>query len=853
MIRIAWRSLTAHKLRTVLTVLAVLLGVAMISGTYVLTDQINHGFQNIFSAAYKGIDVTVTRKAEFTGTFSGASAGLPQTMVAQVDAVPGVAVASGSIAGQGAVAVNGKVAATGGSPTLFFSTTPQSAREFSGSTAYVEGTPPVRSGDLAISEKFAQDKKLTIGSPLTVITQEGTHQGRITGVFRFASQSSLGGSILVMTTQADAQTWFNMAGRVTTIDVKAEAGTSAQTLAQRIAAALPAYADVKTGGQAAADQTKQISDAIGSFLRPALLSFGGIAILVGAFIIFNAFSMTVTQRRRELALLRALGASRRQVLFSITGEALVMGALASLIGLFAGLGVAAGVNQLFKAVGADIPSGGLVLAPRTVVLALAVGIVITLLSAVVPAWRATRVPPVAALQEGAELPASRFARFAPYVAGVVAALGVLFIVGGMYGSGGTSARLVQIALGAVLVFLAVAMVSKHFVRPLARAIGWPLEKLSPVSGRLARDNSARNPARTAATASALMIGLGVVVFVAVFAQGLKSSFIDSFDRMVKADYVVTSQNVTTLPNDTVTRLRSLPGLAAATGVYVQQVQVRGTKLQSITGLEPAAFGRVWRFDWLHGGSDGLLAEMGGNAALVEEQTAASLKLTVGSRLPVLSADGRRADLKVIGIYRDPVMLTGILVSVSTYKALFSQPQLFIVLAEAGPGSSPGQTTAAVKAALAGEPTAKVQTAHEYKDSVVKQVNQLLTLLYALLAMSVIISLFGIVNTLVLSVFERTREIGLLRAIGTSRRQVRATVRYESVITSVIGAIMGIVVGVVFAYVVTTRFASQGITFSIPGGQLAVFLVVGILVGVIAAILPARRAAKIDVLEAIHYE
>src|SRR5665648_1007248 len=305
-------------------------------------------------------------------------------------------------------------------------------------------------------------------------TASGGSAARVSGIFRFGAESSLGGSLILDTTLADAQSWFDMPGRISEIDGKAAPGVSADELAKRVRAALPPEAVVKTGTQAAADQTKQISDAIGTFLKPALLSFGGIAVLVGAFIIFNAFSMTVAQRRREFAMLRALGASRRQVLLSLTGEALAMGVLASLVGLAAGLGVASAVNQLFKAMKIDIPHSGLVLQPRTVIVALAVGVVVTLLSAVLPAARATRVPPMAALQEGSQLPPSRFAKATPYFAGAAALIGALFIVGGMFGPGGTTTRLGTIALGAVLVFLAVAMVSRYVVRPIAAVLGWPL-------------------------------------------------------------------------------------------------------------------------------------------------------------------------------------------------------------------------------------------------------------------------------------------------------------------------------------------------------------------------------------------
>ena len=849
MVRIAWRSLTAHKLRTLLTTLAILLGVAMISGTYVLTDQIDRGFQEVFTDAYKGTDVTVTRRAEFSGQLTGATEGLPQDLVQQVDAVDGVAASFGYVAGQGAVAVDGKVVETGGSPTLFFSYSPNDIAP----PQYIEGRPPEQSGEVAVIQKLAEDEKLGPGSPITVITGDGAHEATVSGVFKFAAQSSLGGSLLIHTTLEDAQSWFGMEGRLSEIDLKADAGVSADTLAQRVREVVPAYAEVKTGAQAAADQTKQLSDLIGAFLRPVLLSFGGIAVLVGAFIIFNAFSMTVAQRRREFAMLRALGASRAQVLWSITGEALVMGVLASVLGLFAGLGVAAGVNQVFQSAGFDIPRSGLVLQPRTIVIALSVGIVVTVLSAVIPATRATRVPPMAALQEGAVLPPSRFARFMPALAVVVAILGGLLIAGGMYGPGGTLIRLGTIAFGAVLVFVAVAIASRYFVGPLAAGLGWPLQKLSPISGRLARDNSRRNPSRTALTAAALMIGLAVVVFVAVLAQGLKSSFIDSYDRVVRADFVVASKNFMTIPNDTAAKVQAVQGVATAVSLDAQQVQAENGSLPVVWGIDPSAIERVWSFDWIEGG-DEVLAQLGTDGAIVEEQTAASLgDVKAGDTIAVTTVEGKQASLKILGIYRDPMMLNGIVVSSSGYDALFPTPQTFMVVAKAQPGADLAATQEAIEAALESTPTAEVQTAEQYKEGTVDLVNQLLLLIYGLLALSVIISLFGIVNTLVLAVYERTREIGLVRAIGMSRGQVRATVRYESVITSIIGAILGIVVGIVFAWVVVTRFAGQGITFSIPVTQLVVLLVLAVVVGVIAAILPARRAARIDILQAIHYE
>ncbi len=917
MIRIAWRSLLAHRLRSFLTVLAIVFGVAMISGTYVFTDQINRAFDEIFTEAYKGTDVTITRKMSFTSQLSQALTGLPESMVEDVRAVDGVAEAYGYVQGQGAVAVDGEVVETGGSPTLFFSYVPS---ELS-ATAYVDGAGPTGPGELGIGKKFAEEKGLSLGSKVTVITDTGPRETTVSGIFTFGSESSLGGSILLNMTLEDGQAWFDMAGRVSEIDVQAADGVDADDLAGRIRAVLPEEADVKTGTQAAADQSAEISDAIGSFLNPALLSFGGVAVLVGAFTIFNAFTMTVAQRRREFAMLRALGASRRQVLLSITGEALVMGVLASVVGLVVGLGFAVAINALMKVANVDIPLSGLVMEPRTVIVGLVVGIGVTLLSALVPGLRATRVPPIAALQEGSTLPPSRFSRFSPYIAAAVGALGVLGLLNGMYGSGSTTQRLLALAAGAVLIFLAVAMLSKYFVSPVARAIGgWPLgvavvsavavilatalawglgaglvvllvrlassqaaqvvgvvlgiaglvvvlwvlvretlelrhqprrENVSTV--RLARGNSMRNPARTAATAAALMVGLGVIVFVAVFAQGLKSSFIDSFDEVVRADYVIASTNYMTLPADVVSRVQSVPSVDDAAGLDAQQIQVDGneTYMPALYAVDPYSFERLWSFDWLDG-DDTLLRRLSGGGAIVEEQTASSLGLCVGKSFEVLTAEGTKTELEVLGTYRDPMMINGITVSKATYDELYSRSQLFMVLALTG-GEGSDADTAAIEAALADVPTADVMTAAEYKDGIVGQLDQLLNLLYGLLTMSVIISLFGIVNTLVLSVYERTREIGLLRAIGASRRQIRRSVRYESVITSVIGGVLGIVVGVAFAYVVTTRFGGMGIKFAVPVVRLVVFLVVAVIVGVVAAILPARRAARLDILQAIQYE
>jgi putative ABC transport system permease protein len=851
MTRLALRSLLSRRLRTTLTIVAILLGVAMISGTYVLTDQITNGFNTIFNTAYQKTSVVVSPKSAFGNgqDATGAAASLPSSTLAAVKAVPGVALADGSAQAGTAVFVRGKQIKSNGAPAFVQSN--GSPRFETGS--WIAGGVPAKTGDAALTSRFAAKQHLGLGDTIQIVTRRGLQTLTVAGIYRWPAEASLGGTIMLDAPLADVQSWFGLEGRLSSINAAAAPGVSAATLRDRIRAALPANAEVKTGHQTAVDQSSQTSQSIDSFLQPALLAFGGVAVFVGAFIIFNAFSITVAQRRREFAMLRALGASRRQVLATVVGEAFAMGVSASLLGLVAGLGVAKLINALFKAVGADLPTAGLGLAPRTVVVALAVGVGVTLVSAVLPALRATRVPPVAALAEGAQLPPSRLSRLSMPAAWVVALLGAAALAAGIMSSAATTTRLLEMGLGAVLLFVALAMLSRYLVRPLAALIGRPLQALAPTSGRLARENAARNPQRTAATAAALMIGLALVVFVAVFAQGLKTSFIDSLARSNRAAVVVTDDTGTMpLPARGAAAVRALPGVRVVTGVAIANAQVNGSVTQ-LGGVEPRRFGSVWHFNWIKGGSDRLLGRLNGSTAIVEEQYARSNHVTIGSRVTVVGQSGRKLRLTVIGEHRDPMVMNGMVVGDEVFRRLGAPTDSAVLLVTGRPGVGAGTLAAEVTKALAGYPTQTVRTQTGYYNFLNKQVNQILLMLYALLAMSVTISIFGIVNTLVLSVYERTREIGMLRAIGTSRRQMRRIVRYESVITSVIGGVLGTAVGILFGYVVTKQFGDQGLVFSLPYAQLLVFLVLAGAVGVLAAVLPARRAANLDVLAAVQYE
>jgi putative ABC transport system permease protein len=853
MIRIALRSLWSRKLRTGLTVLAILLGVAMIAGTFVLTDQINRASVDIFEKSAQGTDVIVSHKSAFGNVISsfGPAGTLPASMVATVKGVNGVAEAVGQAGGIGAPVVNGKAVKAGGAPSLVYSTTPP---RFANSS-YVSGGPPEQSGQVAVDQQMASKQHLRAGDNIGLSTPQGVKPVTISGIFVFAQGTSIGGATLVVTTLSDAQTWYNMPGQVSSIAVAAASGVTPNELATRIRAALPATADVKTGQQSARDDAKGVSDILG-VLTPALLAFGGIAVIVGAFIIFNAFSITVAQRLREFAMLRSLGASRRQVLSVVVGESLVLGIAASILGILVGLGLASGITALVKAANVGLPTSGLVLETRTIVVALVVGIGVTLVAALAPALRAMRVPPVAALQEGAVLPPLMRGRSIYYLGGAVIVLSVLSLTRGLFGHDATGLRLLFLAMGVVSIFVVVAMLSKYIVSPIARALGWPLEKMAPISGRLARENSMRKPTRTALTAAALMVGLAMVVLVAVFAQSLKSSFVDAIDHSVNASIVLSGQNRRSFPAAALDTVRGVPAIKDAAAVYSSQVQVNGSKGTSpANGVNPALFAPLWRFEWLKGGSDALLPKLTGDNVIVEEQFALSHKLSPGSSFAVKNSAGQTQRLKVIGEYRDKVLMTGFVMGQTTFDSFFpmTQQDPFYVIATQTPGSDPGMVKSQVEAAMKQFPTANVQTKTEFTDAQKKSINTLLYLLYALLAVAVIISIFGIINTLVLSVYERTREIGMLRAVGATRRQMRRIVRYESVITSIIGGILGIVLGLVFAYVVMMRLGAQGISFSTPWLQLVVFFIVAAFVGVLAAVLPARRAANLNILEALHHE
>lgn len=853
MFLVALKGLAGRKLRAALTGVAIVLGVAMISGTFVLTDTIKAAFSTVFTTVYAKTDAVITGKVAFgnSNTSNNLPPSFSESLLGQVRNLPGVAQADGGITDTAhLVGRDGKVISSGGSPGLAFSVHAHGDQRFNPLTL-VSGTWPVGDHEVAIDEHTASKDDYKVGQTIGVVATGPTKQYRIAGIAKIAGISSLGGATMAIFDFPTAQRIFHKEGKLDSIDIAAKKGTSPTELVNEIKPILPPTAEVRTAAGQAKQATKDTNGFL-SIINDFLLAFGGVALFVGTFVIANTLSITIAQRTRELATLRTLGASRRQVLMSVLLEALVIGIVASISGLFLGLALAKGLNALFVHFGLNLPQAGTVFATRTIVVALLVGIVVTLLAALRPAIRATRVPPISAVREGAVLPTSRFARFSVQAAlltigGAVALMLVGLFVGGL----STTQRLLSLGVGAAAVFIGVAMLAKTLVPPLARVLGWPAKEIGGAAGELARGNAMRNPQRTASTASALMIGLALVTLVSVLASGLKTTFNNAVNSVFKGDYALTAtDNFSPISIASEQALRNVPGVNTVAGVRAGDGKAFGGRI-NVTAVN-GDITKVIVVPW-QDGSQAVPGQLGENGAFVDKAYAKALHLTVGSPLAVEVPSGKILHLVLKGIFAPPKggsPYGDITISTQRFDAEYQNPQNLYAFVDMAGGVT-AANTAKLTNALKTFPDAKIATASEFKKNQEQGINTLLNLLYVLLSLSILISLFGIVNTLVLTVFERTRELGMLRAIGMTRRQVRRMIRHESIITALIGAALGIPVGVVLALMVGKAIKYPA--FTIPWGTLVVFVVAAILAGLVAAIIPARRAGKLNVLQALQYE
>jgi putative ABC transport system permease protein len=852
MIRVALAGLLGRKLRTVLSAVAIVLGVAMVSGTLVLTGSIDNAFNFIFTSVRQGSDAVITGKSpvdvqEGQGSFDPS---LNESLLEKTRALSSVAQAEGGVDGTATlIGHDGKAIVFGGAPNLGFSIADGDS-QFN-PLVLVSGAWPGPE-DVVIDQSTANKKHFKVGDEIGVQAEGPVKQFKISGIVKFGSAASLGGATLSGFALPTAQQLFDKPGKLDEISIAKKPGTSEEALLREVRTILPPTAQVRTG-TAQAQEDQQETDAFISFLRDFLLAFGGIALFVGSFVIANSLSITIAQRTRELATLRTLGASRRQVLTSIFIEALVTGVIASVIGLFLGLALAKGLFRLFDAVGFTLPNSGIIFPASTVVIALTAGIVVTLLASLRPALRATRVPPIAAVREGAELPPGRFARFRTPASIGLTALGFALLAYGLFVPNlGTAKVLAAMGVGAILIFFGVSILSVRFIRPLAQVLGWPARKIGGAAGVLASDNARRNPQRTASTAAALMIGLALVTLVAVLAAGITSSFRGAVqDIWHDADYAITAQNnFSPIPPAAANAVAQDPRVEAVANVRTGNAAAY-KKSFFATAVNPAG-ASMFHLDW-ENGSDQILAQLGADGAVTDDSYAKQHKLHIGSPVTLTFANGETKTFRIVGIFNPPAggsPFGRITISQSAWDANNPNPQNLYSFVRTRGGETDANR-AALDSTLASFPNAKVATRQEFVDNQISGLNSVLNILYVLLALSVIVSLFGIVNTLVLTVFERTREIGMLRAIGMTRRQVRRMIRHESVITAAIGGVLGIILGIVLGALLVARV--DFITFSLPVGSLIVFAILTIVVGILAAIFPARRASRLNVLEALQYE
>jgi putative ABC transport system permease protein len=850
-IRVALKGLLGHKLRSTLTAFAIVLGVAMVSGSFVFTDTIEASFGKVYDDLYSEAAVVVSPKRPVAAVDEADEDEPPAfaaSLLGRVRRVPGVESAVGSVFGTlRLVSKDGKPLGREG----VGASVDRSGDQRLNPLELLGGHWPDGAGELAIDESTAKKEGLGVGETIAAFADGPVRRYRISALVRFGSLGNVAGTTLAALDLPAAQRLFDKVGKLDEIQVAASAGVTEAELERRIRTVLPPTAEAKTASAQAAEESRDLSNELGTF-RDVLLAFGAIALFVGSFVIANTLAITVAQRTRELATLRTLGGSRRQVLASVVLEAVVIGLLASVAGVLVGVGIAHALRSLFAALDLELPGGGLVFATRTVVVSLAAGTLVALLASLRPALRATRVEPIAAVREGTVLPPSRHARRAPVAATALLAVAAAMLGYGLLGDGAPlRLRLLALGGGVLLLFLGVALTAPRIVRPLAAVLGAPAARLGGVAGALARANTVRSPARTATTAAALMIGLALITFVAVIAQGARASLVDAVDKQFLGDYALAARSED-VGDAALRAARSARGVETVSGVREGSGRLFGESVL-VTGVD-AAITKVVSIDWWRG-SHRVPAELGRDGAFVEKTYAEQHGLDVGSPLQLTTGTGASLPLTVEGIFRQPrggSPFGSATVSKATFDRSFTNRDNAYAFANIRNGVTP-ENTRRLEKALAAFPDVDVQTRDEFAAAELEDLEATLNIVYALLALSVLVSLFGIVNTLVLSVFERTRELGMLRAIGMTRRQVRRMIRHESVVTTLIGATLGISVGLLLAAVFTHALSDEGFVFAVPYASLLVFVLVAVALALIAAILPARRASRLSVLHALQYE
>jgi putative ABC transport system permease protein len=852
--RITRKEIAAHKLRFVLLALAVILGVAFMSGTQVLTATINKSFDDLFADINRGTDAVVRAPEVLKSDFGPGGGTRPRIAASVADLVrraPGVEAAEGNVQLDYAQIVDKNRKAIGnpgsGAPSLGFGWDPNP--RINPFHVVPPGRPPAADDEVVIDKHTADDAKFHIGDRAEILTPKPPKTYRIVGIAKFGTADSLLGASAALFTLPEVQRIADAPNQFDQVSAVAATGVTQEQLKANIQSTLAQRPDlnleVLTGKELTKENQDDVHKAIG-FFSTALLIFALVALLVGMFIIYNTFSIIVAQRKREMALLRAIGASRTQVLGAVIGESVVVGLVASALGVAGGVLLAAGLKAVLAAFGLDIPASGIVLPTSAIVTGLAAGTLITIFSAVFPARQAARVPPIAAMRDVAlERPPNRGLRLA--MGGGLTILGIVVLFLGLGGSG-----IALVGLGALLVLIGVFVLGPLFARGFSRAIGAPIAAIKGMTGKLARENAARNPKRTATTASALMIGVALVGFITIFAASAKASVSAAIDNTLKTDYVVTGgQGSPTLSPALDREIAALPVIQASTPLRAGQAKIDGSTVQ-VEAADPTTASQLIDVKPLAGNFETLTA----NGLAVSKDKADSKHWAIGSQVDAqFVKTGKTPVLLTIQmIYKEKLLAGDYFMSLTSFENYFKDQLDFVIFAKLRPGITAEEGRAALEPVVAKYPNADLKDNAQYKADQEAQVTQIVNLVYALLFLAVFIALIGIVITLLLSIYERTRELGLLRAVGTSRSQVRSIVRWESVIISLLGTLVGLVVGVFFGWSVVQALKDEGFDkFAVAPVQLVVVVIIAAILGVVAAIWPARRASKLDVLLAIGQE
>ena len=846
MFRTTLKNLAARKLRLLTTSLAVLLGVAFMAGTLVLTDTIGKSFNDLFADVNAGTSVYVREEATLTNDMLGDQRGrLDDSVVDDIAAVDGVKAVEGYTESY-AQLVDTKGEPMGnpdmGAPVLgasWLSTDELNPFDLT------EGTAP-RSDDEVVIDKGSADKgPFAVGDTVSVLTKAGTQSVEVVGIATFGGTDSPGGASFTMFTPDAAQKYLTEPGKVDAIKVVAEDGVSDKDLAARIAPVVPDNTQVMTGAEITKEQQSDIKEGV-SFITMFLLVFALISLFVGSFIIYNSFSILVAQRSKEMALMRAIGASRRQVLGSILFESVVVGLVASISGIVAGVGVASLLKSLFDTMGVDMPAGSVVLAPRTVIVSVVVGLTVSVASAIFPARRASKVPPIAAMRDVA-LDTSGRSRKRVVIGGGILATSAAVMGAGLFGDAGVA----MVGAGALGVFIGVSVLGPILARPISRVVGSPLPRLRGVAGNLARENAMRNPKRTSTTAAALMIGVALVGFITILASSTRVSVEKTVDQSFNGDLVVSAGTFGSggLNPELAEKLSGLPEVDAITGVRIAAAKVDGAET-IVTAADPTELNRIVDLDVL----DGSLDQVGNDGIAVLDTKATANGWKVGDTIPLQFGTGGEQQFTIAATYGEGTTTGEYVTSLGAFEANVTDQFDNQILMTAADGTSIEQARTAVEQVTGAYPQAEVMDKDEFGKSMTQNMDMILNLIYLLLGLAVLIALLGIANTLALSIFERTRELGLLRAVGMTRRQLRSTVRYESVIIALLGTTLGLGIGIGFGWAIVEALKGEGLSeFAIPVDQMVLVAIIAGIAGVIAAILPARRAARLNVLEAINAE